>query len=106
MQASPVSPLMQSAQGKLYKYSKLALEHIWSSKKKGTTAKELWAYLNDSLPPDSPVSKASVIDLLNTMKGYGLIHFTERPSHDSYQRVYYPNANWEADSKGCLQVII
>lgn len=106
MQASPVSPLMQDAQRKRCKYSKLALQHIWTSKYKGTTAKELWGYLKESLPPESSVSKASVIDFLNTMKGNGLIHFTERSCHNSYQRTYYPNANWEATPNGSLQMII
>jgi len=107
MQASPVSPSMIGAQVKLCRYSKLALEHIWSSKYKGTTAKELWEYLNETLPSDSPVSKASVIDFLNTMKWNGLIHFTERPSHASYQRVYFPNTKskttpWKAFSDNNL----
>lgn len=106
MQASPVSPSMPNAQRKLNKYSKLALEHIRASKYKGTTAEELWAYLNDSIPPDKPVSRASVINFLNTMNGNNLIHFTERPSHSNHQRVYYPKASREDDPKGSLQAII
>ncbi len=106
MQASPVSPSMSGAQRKLSKYTKLALEHIRASKYKGTTAEELWKYLNESLPPDSPVSKASVINFLNTMKGNGLIHFMEKASNDSHQRVYYPTANGETDTKESLQMII
>jgi len=106
MQASPVSPSIPSAQRKLSKYTKLALEHIRVSKYKGTTAEELWIYLNKSLPPDSPVSKASVINFLDTMKGKGLIHFTEKAYNGSHQKVYYPTANWEASSKESLQIII
>ena len=106
MQASPVSPSLRYAQRKLDRFSKLALEHIWLSKNKGTTAQELWVFLNDSLPPDSRVSKASVIDFLNTTRGNGLIHFEKRPRHGSYLRVYYPNANWEAPAKEGLQVLI
>ena len=98
MQASPVSPLMLDAHLKLYKYNKLALERIRSSKYKGTTAMELWEYLNKSLPSESPISKASVIDGLNKLVDSGFIHFTKRPSHDSYLKVYYPNDNWKETS--------
>ena len=93
MQTSPVSPSMIGAQIKIYRYSILALEQIKKSKYKGTTTKELWEYLNETLPPDSPVSKASVINVLNTMKEKKLIYYTERPNDGSHQRVYYPNIN-------------
>lgn len=97
---------MSSAQRKLSKYTKLALEYIRASKYKGTTAEELWKYLNESLPPDSPVSKASVINFLNTMKGNGLIHFTEKANNSNHQRVYHPTDKWEANPKESLQMII
>jgi len=98
MQTSPVSPSMIGAQMKLYRYSILALEQIKKSKHKGTTAKELWEYLNETLPPDSPVSKASVINFLNTMKEKELIYYTERPNDGSYQRMYYSNINRKTNS--------
>ncbi len=105
MNASPVSPSMQGAQRKLDKSSNMALEHIWLSRNKGITAEELWTFLNRALPSDNHLSKASVIDILNTIIGKGLIHFAKRPSQGSYLRVYYPSANWGNPIKGGLQIL-
>jgi len=77
-------------------YEELALKHVWSSPDKGVDTRGTHMAVNKGLGENRSISRASVINFLNSMADQGILNYTEKSTKGGMKRVYSPRL----DEKG------
>jgi len=67
-------------------YQMEALRYLWRVQPEGANSRTVWVNVNDSL--QGSISRASIINYLNSMVDEGLLTYTERTGKGGHQRVY------------------
>ena len=69
-------------------YQEEALKLVWE-KDDGVISRDVWNHVNENLTGKT-ISRASIINFLNSMVDEGILDFYERTGKGGYHRVYTP----------------
>jgi hypothetical protein len=72
-----------------------ALRFLWDVEGGGAVSREVWASVNEALGEGKSISRASIINFLNSMVDEGVLGYTERSGKVGYHRVYSPKMGEE-----------
>ena len=76
-------------------YQELALRHVWSNPDKGADTRGTHTAVNKSLAPKGTISRASIINFLNSMAEQGILRYVEKSTKGGMKRIYYPRLDEE-----------
>jgi predicted transcriptional regulator len=68
-------------------YQEEALRLVWKKGEEGMVSREVWSHVNNNLEGKT-ISRASIINFLNSMVDEGVLDFDERTGKGGYHRVY------------------
>lgn len=72
-------------------YQILAMKFLWETGEKGAISKKVWLSVNEIMRKrGESISRASIINFLNSMVDKDALTFTERSGKGGYHRVYFP----------------
>lgn len=79
--------------GKVLKdYQEESLRYLWDlDEGEGGVSRDVWKYVNGTLPDGKTISRASVINFLDYMVDEGVLGFTEETCKGGHRRRYRPN---------------
>ncbi len=72
----------------LREYQREALRFIWKSDGKGLTSRMVHLHVNERLDGGKSISRASIINFLNTIVDEGVLDYVEETAKGGYRRVY------------------
>jgi hypothetical protein len=70
-------------------YQEEALRYIWSLSGDGASSRDVWNNVNKSLQGFKTISRASIINFLNSMVEAGVLTFSEITGKGGHRRIYY-----------------
>ncbi len=70
-------------------YQEEAMKYVWKRTNEGTISREVWENVNDRLR-DKTISRASIINFLNSMVDEGALSYEERTGKGGFHGVYRP----------------
>ena len=65
-----------------------ALRFVWKNGEDSVNSREVWQNVNDALKGTRTISRASVINFLNTMVDEGVLNYEEQTCKGGHRRVY------------------
>jgi len=68
-------------------YQETALRYLWRLKGEGASSRDVWVQVNQELVGRT-ISRASVINFLDSMADEGMLTFTETTGKGGYRRIY------------------
>ena len=74
----------------LRKYQELALRYVWEIGDRGVNSRLVYFAVNEELPSERSISRASIIFFLNDMVDEGVLGFRDATGKGGHHRVYYP----------------
>jgi hypothetical protein len=85
-------------------YQVEALRTLWSYASDGANSRTVWLAVNENL--EDSISRASIINSLNTMVDEGILRFTEATGKGGHHRVYYMDFNETMLKEHLVRIII
>ncbi len=79
-------------------YQEVALRYLWRLDGKGASSRDVWMQVNDDLKGKRTISRASIINFLNSMVDEGVLNYTETTGKGGHRRIYSAKYN-EAEFK-------
>jgi len=76
-----------------------ALKVVWENPDQGVTSREVYAYVNKALEGVRTVSRASIINFLNSMCEHGVLSYEEETCKGGMRRKYFPALDEEGFKK-------
>jgi hypothetical protein len=70
-------------------YQEEALRYIWSLNGDGASSRDVWNNVNERLKGYKTISRASIINFLNSMVEEGVLTFSEITGKGGHRRIYY-----------------
>ena len=83
-------------------WEELALRCVWSTDEEGAVSKAVWEVVNERRGWDKPISRASIIGVLNRLVGWGVLGYRDATGKGSHHKVYFPLM----DEKGFLSYLL
>jgi DNA-binding PadR family transcriptional regulator len=74
-------------------YQEEALRYLWQLDGDGTSSREVWLQVNESLKGTKTISRASIINFLNSMVDEGVLNFIETTGKGGHRRIYSAKYN-------------
>ena len=68
-------------------YQETALRYLWRLKGEGASRRDVWVQVNQELGTRT-ISRASIINFLDSMADEGILTFTEPTGKGGYRRIY------------------
>ncbi len=81
-------------------YQEEALRLVWKKGEEGAVSREVWSHVNENLEGKT-ISRASIINFLNSMVDESVLDFNEITGKGGYRRVYRSKLS-EAELKKLL----
>ncbi len=72
-----------------------ALRMVWESTGEGVTSREVYLHVNKVLGDDKSISRASIINFLNSMCDEGVLNYEEETCKGGMRRKYSPGVDEE-----------
>jgi hypothetical protein len=72
-----------------------ALRMVWESTGEGVTSREVYLHVNKALGDDKSISRASIINFLNSMCDEGVLNYEEETCKGGMRRKYSPGVDEE-----------
>ena len=69
-------------------YQELALRYLWRLDGEGASSRDIWVQVNKDLKGMGSISRASIINFLDSMADEGILTFTETTGKGGYRRIY------------------
>ena len=69
-------------------YQEVALYYLWRIDGKGASSRDVWMQVNDDLAGKRTISRASIINFLNSMVDEGVLNYTEITGKGGHRRIY------------------
>jgi len=69
-------------------YQELALRYLWRLDGEGASSRDVWVQVNKDLKGMGSISRASIINFLDSMADEGILTFTETTGKGGYRRIY------------------
>jgi len=86
-------------------YQEEALRHVWKKGEEGAISREVWSHVNENLNGKT-ISRASIINFLNSLVDEGVLDFDERTGKGGYHRVYKPKLDETGFKKFLAETVI
>ena len=86
-------------------YQEEALRLVWNIGSEGVISREVWNQVNQNLDGKT-ISRASIINFLNSLVDEGVLDFDERTGKGGYHRVYRPRLNENEFKKYLAETVI
>lgn len=69
-------------------YQEVALKYLWRLEKDGASSRDVWVQVNEDLIGQRTISRASIINFLNSMVDEGVLNYTEITGKGGHRRIY------------------
>ena len=69
-------------------YQEAALRYLWRLDGGGASSRDVWVQVNDDLMGKRTISRASIINFLNSMVDEGVLNYTETTGKGGHRRIY------------------
>jgi len=69
-------------------YQEVALRYLWRLDGAGASSRDVWVNVNKDLMGMSTISRASIINFLNSMVDEGVLDYTETTGKGGHRRIY------------------
>ena len=69
-------------------YQEAALRYLWRLDGEGASSRDVWVQVNDDLTGKRTISRASIINFLNSMVDEGVLNYTEITGKGGHRRIY------------------
>ena len=86
-------------------YQEEALRLVWTKGSEGVISREVWSQVNQNLDGKT-ISRASIINFLNSLVDEGILDFDERTGKGGYHRVYRPRLEENEFKKYLAETVI
>ncbi len=86
-------------------YQEEALKQVWNRGSEGVISREVWSQVNQNLNGKT-ISRASIINFLNSLVDEGVLDFEERTGKGGYHRVYRPRLDENEFKKYLAETVI
>jgi predicted transcriptional regulator len=86
-------------------YQEEALRLVWTKGSEGVISREVWSQVNQNLDGKT-ISRASIINFLNSLVDEGVLDFDERTGKGGYHRVYRPRLDENEFKKFLAETVI
>ena len=70
-------------------YQEEALRFVWGSEQ-GVNSRSVWLHVNEAFGGVQTISRASIINFLNSMVDEGVLDYEEKSGKGGYHRLYLP----------------
>ena len=85
-----VDPTKTGFEKVLRVYQIEAMRHVWKNAEEGATSRQVYNQVNSVLDGGKKISRASIINFLNTMCDEGILNYTEETCKGGTRRKYTP----------------
>ena len=86
-------------------YQEVALYYLWRIDGKGASSRDVWMQVNEDLAGKRTISRASIINFLNSMVDEGVLNYTETTGKGGHRRIYSAKYN-EAEFKQYVAKVV
>ena len=86
-------------------YQEVALHYLWRIDGKGASSRDVWMQVNEDLAGKRTISRASIINFLNSMVDEGVLNYTEITGKGGHRRIYSAKYN-EAEFKEYVAKVV
>ncbi len=86
-------------------YQEEALRFVWESEH-GVNSRSVWLHVNEAFGSEKTISRASIINFLNSMVDEGVLNYEEKSGKGGYHRVYLPKLDESGFKKTLAESII
>ncbi len=86
-------------------YQEAALRFIWENKQ-GANSRSVWLHVNEAFGGEKTISRASIINFLNSMVDEGVLDYEEKSGKGGYHRVYLPKLDESGFRKAMAESVI
>ena len=69
-------------------YQEVALRYLWRLDGEGASSRDVWMQVNEDLLGKRTISRASIINFLNSMVDEGVLNYTEITGKGGHRRIY------------------
>ena len=69
-------------------YQEAALRYLWRLDGSGASSRDVWVQVNEDLKGKRTISRASIINFLNSMVDEGVLNYTETTGKGGHRRIY------------------
>jgi hypothetical protein len=69
-------------------YQEVALRYLWRLDGGGASSRDVWVQVNEDLTGKRTISRASIINFLNSMVDEGVLNYTETTGKGGHRRIY------------------
>ena len=69
-------------------YQEAALRYLWRLDGDGASSRDVWVQVNEDLKGKRTISRASIINFLNSMVDEGVLSYTETTGKGGHRRIY------------------
>ena len=69
-------------------YQEVALRYLWRLDGEGASSRDVWMQVNEDLMGKRTISRASIINFLNSMVDEGVLNYTEITGKGGHRRIY------------------
>jgi len=69
-------------------YQEVALRYLWRLDGEGASSRDVWMQVNEDLTGKRTISRASIINFLNSMVDEGVLNYTEITGKGGHRRIY------------------
>jgi DNA-binding PadR family transcriptional regulator len=69
-------------------YQEESLRYLWRLDGNGASSRDVWMQVNDELKGIRTISRASIINFLNSMVDEGVLNYTEITGKGGHRRIY------------------
>ena len=86
-------------------YQEVALRYLWRLDGEGASSRDVWMQVNEDLKGQRTISRASIINFLNSMVDEGVLNYTETTGKGGHRRIYSAKYN-EAEFKEYIAKVV
>lgn len=86
-------------------YQEVALQYLWRLDGDGASSRDVWMQVNEDLEGKRTISRASIINFLNSMVDEGVLNYTETTGKGGHRRIYSAKYN-EAEFKEYVAKVV
>lgn len=86
-------------------YQEEALRFVWGSEQ-GVNSRSVWLHVNEAFGGVQTISRASIINFLNSMVDEDVLNYEEKSGKGGYHRVYLPKLDESGFKKAMAESVI
>ncbi len=100
-----IDPTKKGFEKVLSVYQIEAMKHVWKNAEEGATSRQVYNHVNSALDGGKKISRASIINFLNSMCDEGILDYTEETCKGGTRRKYTPALDEEAFKRYIVRTV-